>query len=246
MLRGRVRLRQPRGGYRAAIDPVLLAAAVPAASRRVIDLGCGAGAASLCVLARVSEISILGAELDVATAALARENISLNNFNERADVIVADIRNMGAEVASAVPERFANADCVIANPPFLDAARADPPVEAGRRRSRIEGTASLIDWVDAVLRLARPRGWIVFVHRADRVPELLAAFAGRAGDIAIFPLWPKAGVPAKRVLVGARPGMRSPARLLPGLVLHRDDGGYTDAAEAALGGGAIELWPSAA
>mgnify|MGYP003408994725 CR=1 FL=1 len=49
---GKLQLLQPRKGYRAATDPVLLAAAVPARSgQSVLDLGCGAGAAALSVSA---------------------------------------------------------------------------------------------------------------------------------------------------------------------------------------------------
>ncbi len=54
LLDGRLRLCQPAAGYRAAIDPVFLAAAVPGeAGSRVLDLGCGVGAAALCLLTRV-------------------------------------------------------------------------------------------------------------------------------------------------------------------------------------------------
>ncbi|MEL6264223.1 MAG: methyltransferase, partial [Pseudomonadota bacterium] len=54
LLGGRVGLTQPRQGYRAATDPVLLAAAVPAAAgETVLELGIGAGAAVLCLAARV-------------------------------------------------------------------------------------------------------------------------------------------------------------------------------------------------
>ena len=51
LLGGRVRLKQPKAGYRAAIDPVLLAAAVPTgADETVLDVGTGAGAADTGVL----------------------------------------------------------------------------------------------------------------------------------------------------------------------------------------------------
>ena len=56
LLGGRVRLRQPVAGYRAAIDPVFLAAAVPAVpGDRALDVGCGAGAAALCLAIRVPD-----------------------------------------------------------------------------------------------------------------------------------------------------------------------------------------------
>jgi tRNA1Val (adenine37-N6)-methyltransferase len=48
------------------------------------------------------------------------------------------------------------------------------------------------------------------------------------------PLWPKAGKPAKRLILRARKGIRTGVAMLPGLVLHEADGKYTGAAEAVL------------
>ena len=43
-LGGRLSIWQPRDGYRAGVDPVLLAASVPArAGQSVLELGCGTG-----------------------------------------------------------------------------------------------------------------------------------------------------------------------------------------------------------
>ncbi len=72
------------------------------------------------------------------------------------------------------------------------------------------------------------------IHPADRPGDILGALPGRFGAALIFPLWPKEGVEAKRILVSAAKGRRTLPRLLPGLVLHRPDGAYTEAAEAIL------------
>jgi tRNA1(Val) A37 N6-methylase TrmN6 len=62
--------------------------------------------------------------------------------------------------------------------------------------------------------------------------------AAGCGSQRLLPLWPHAGEPAKRVLLLARKGGRGPGVVLPGLVLHNADGGYTPAADAVLRGGA--------
>ena len=89
--------------------------------------------------------------------------------------------------------------------------------------------------------MLRAGGTLTLVHRADRLADALAALGPRAGEVVVFPLWPRAGRPAKRVLIRARRGAAAPLRLAPGLVLHGADGAFTPAAQAALRGGALEM-----
>src|SRR5687767_14919301 len=84
LLGGRLRLYQPRRGYRVAIDPVLLAAAVAAEpGERVLDAGAGTGAASLCLAARVPGCVVTGVERDPELLALAMANVGANGMRER-------------------------------------------------------------------------------------------------------------------------------------------------------------------
>ena len=232
LLGGKVRLRQPRDGYRAAIDPVLLAASVDAKpGERVLDLGTGAGAAALCLMARVDGLSVTGLEIDRATADLARENASLNG---RVAFAVRD-----GDVAH-LPSDLRGFDRAMANPPYLEAGRADPSPDAGRRRSNVED-GGLGPWIDAALAAVAPGGALTFIQRADRLADLLSLLKGRAGAFVVVPLWPKAGEPAKRVIVEARAGRRTPLKLHSGLVLHEADGRYTAAADAILKGAPLAL-----
>jgi tRNA1(Val) A37 N6-methylase TrmN6 len=232
LLAGRVRLRQPRRGYRAAIDPVLLAAAMPERARRVVDLGCGVGAATLCLAVRRPDATITGVELDPDLAALARENAAANGCAERVDVVTAD-------VAAWTPDDVF--DAAMLNPPYLPAESADPSPVPGRRQANVEGDADLSVWLDTALRCVAHKGAILVIHRADRLDDLLHGLRGRAGEAVVFPLWPKQGEDAKRIIVRARKGVRTPLRLAAGLVLHEPDGRYTDAAQAVLTGAALRF-----
>lgn len=232
LLDGRLRLRQPRQGYRVAIDPVLLAAFVPAAAGdEVLDVGCGTGAAALCLASRVPGCAILGLELSVEAAAIARLNAAANGFAERITVHAGDI----GDPPQTLRRSF---DQVMSNPPYLPAMQGTLPPDRAKARAHVE-SCELMEWISACLRRLRPGGWLTLVQRADRLPELLAAVVGRAGDATVLPLWPRADAPAaRRVLLRARKGSRGPAVLAQGLVLHEADGGYTAEAEAVLRHGA--------
>jgi tRNA1(Val) A37 N6-methylase TrmN6 len=180
----------------------------------------------LCLLARVPEVEIVGVERDPALAALARANAAANGFEARARVVEGDIVGF-AETGF---------DLVMANPPYLEAARADPSPHPGKRAADIEDTP-LAGWVAAAARAAAPKGHVLFVQRADRLADLLAATTG-LGEIVVFPLWPRVGQAAKRVLVRGRKGARTPLVHAPGLVLHESDGKFTARADSILRDGA--------
>ncbi len=98
----------------------------------------------------------------------------------------------------------------------------------------------MAQWIAAGLAALRAKGRITLIQRADRLGDVLAALAGPAGEVVVAPVWPKAGRPAKRVVVTARKGVATPLALAPGLVLHTEEGGFTPQAEAILRGG--EPW----
>jgi tRNA1(Val) A37 N6-methylase TrmN6 len=237
LLDGRVRLRQPVAGFRAAIDPIFLAAAVPAEpGEAVLDLGCGAGVAALCLLARQPDLQVTGLEVDASLVRLAGDNARLNGLAGRFLPVTGDVTKLPPRL---VPVSFHHVMC---NPPHLPAAASMPLSKASRGTAMREGAARLPDWIAAALTMLRPKGSLTLVHRADRLDEILATLSGQMGEIVVYPLWPCGGKPAKRILVRARKGVEAPVRLSPGMTLHEPHGGFTDAAEAILRDGtALQL-----
>lgn len=213
-LGGRLRILQPKAGYRAATDPVFLAAAVPArAGDSVLELGCGAGVASLCLANRISGLSITGLELQPDYAELARRNAAQNEIALR--VVEGDIAKMPAEL------RVQTFDHVITNPPFYDAggsASSDTGRETALRES-----LPLQDWMQAGLRRLHPGGWLTTIHIAGRLADVLAALGDGVGSVQVLPISPRAGKPAGRVVLRARKGARGPLVLLPPMVIHAAD-----------------------
>ncbi len=229
LLGGRVRCHQPAHGYRVAIDPVLLAAAVPAVSgERVLDLGAGVGAAGLCLAARVGGIEVTGLEIQPHLADLARQSAEASGLSDSLRVVIGDLLDRPSDIQAA------SFDHVICNPPYVEAGKGNPPPDPVKAIAVCEGAAKLADWLDYGLAMTKPGGRITVIHRADRLAELLAGLTEQAGDIAVLPLWPRSGEPAKRLIVSGRKGGGGPLTMLPGLVLHELDGRFTVAAEAVL------------
>jgi tRNA1Val (adenine37-N6)-methyltransferase len=230
-LGGRLRILQPRAGYRAATDPVLLAAAVAARpGEAVLELGCGAGVALLALGARVPGLALTGVERQADYAQLARCNAAANGL--AAEIWQADLVALPAALRE---RRF---DHVLANPPFHRSG-APPASDTGRDAALREETPLAV-WIDAGLRRLKPGGWFTLIHRTERLPTLLAALESRAGAVAVRPLAARFGRPAERVLLQARKGARGPFRLLAPLILHaggehlRDGDDFSPAARAVL------------
>ena len=227
-LGGRVRLWQPVHGFRSGLDAVMLAAAVAAKARNhVCDLGVGTGAAALCLAARVAGLTITGVEIDPNAAELARANAARNG-HENFEVMLLDVLRRPRQVPR---QSF---DHVFTNPPFHDIARGTRAPHAAKARATSADAKALIDWLRFACAIAKPAGWVTAILPPDQLGSALAALTPNGLGAEIFPLWPKAGEGAKRLIVRARMNARAPLRLLSGLILHGTDGRPTPEAEAVL------------
>jgi tRNA1Val (adenine37-N6)-methyltransferase len=230
---GRIRYAQPRRGFRSGIEPVFLAAAIPARQgSRVLEGGCGAGAALLCLTARMAGVEGLGIDRDPALVALASQNASANGW--------PNLRFLTADIASMPP--LGAFDHACANPPY-HSATGTPSPDASRRAAKRGPPGILTVWAEALARPLRSGGTLTFILPAALLPQAAAAFADAVcPPTAMLPLWPKARHPARLLLLRGIKGSRAAFRVLPGLVLHGTDGSFTAEANAILrGGSALDL-----
>ena len=235
-LNGALEILQPKSGYRAGVDPVLLAATVPAkAGDSVLELGCGGGVASLCLASRVQGVMLAGVELQADYADLAQRNAVANGFEM--DVHCADL----SQLPDAVLQQ--NFDHVIANPPYYLRKHGTAATDAGRELALAEQTP-IANWVAVATRRLKPKGYLTFIQNAERLPELLVAIDSRLGGIKILPLSPRIGRPAQLVIVQARKGARAAPQLLAPAIMHEgiahdgDRESYTPQIRAVLRDGA--------
>ncbi len=231
-LDGRLTIEQPKKGFRAGLDSVLLGASVIQPKGRILDLGAGAGVAGLVALANNPGLEAVFVDNDPALVDLCRRNIEGNGFGGRAVAEFADAAaHKGIDAAAF--------DIVIANPPFYDPARHT--VSAVAPAAHAQRDALIGDWVKTAARALKPGGDAIFVHHAKSLDLVRGALAVHFGKVMVQPLTPYAGAPPIRVLL--RGGQGSGEIMLPSVSVHSSRGGpFSPEIEAALRGRAPFHW----
>jgi FkbM family methyltransferase len=235
-LGGDLRILQPREGYRAGIDAVLLAAAAPVeASRqeRVLDVGAGVGVVGLAVARRVARADVTLVERERLLADLARGNVERNELTPRVRVIEADVSRRLDDLPLLRPDAE-SFDHVLANPPYNPEGAGTVSAEALKAAANVMPGGNLARWARFMAAMARAGGSATMIHRADAVGEILSAFAGRFGGLVVFPIYPRQGKSATRVLVQGIKGSNAAVELRPGLVLHDVGNRFRPEVEAVL------------
>ena len=229
LLGSRLNMLSATSGYRASIDPVLLAASVPVKTgQRVLDVGCGTGAAALCLATRVPGIIAMGIDYQETLIVLANQISSLNGLGLRVTFNTCDIMR-----PNTYPQSH-SFDHVMANPPHLKSDSGNVSRDPLKAAANMEGKAKLKDWVLFCFKSVVDGGTVTFVHRYDRKDELIS-LVKNYGSVAVVPLWPKIkGIGAKRVLVQVIKGASTHLYVKSGIVLHTIQNGYTREAQAIL------------
>lgn len=235
-LGGLLQILQPRQGYRAGLDAVMLAAAVEdrGVPFSVLDAGAGVGTAGLCVARRCPEARVMLIERNADFASLARENIERNGLANRVSAVEADVSNAKSAVLEGCGLSEASFDQVIANPPYHVEGAGTASSNGLKAAAHAMPEAALDDWMRFLARMAKPGGEMLMIHKAGALPDMLKAAEGRFGALTAFPLYSRAGEAAHRVLLRGIKGSRAPFLLEAGYVVHRPDGGFTEGAEAVL------------
>jgi len=233
-LDGRLKILQPEKGFRAGIDSVFLAAAIPcAAGETVYEAGIGTGVAALCVVARNPSVHLTGIEIASRYAMLCEENARRNGLAANIRVIHADVKEALRKDLSSMPAHgsFSHA---FANPPYFEDGKSTPSPHLLKASAHAFGPDDLDLWVKVLYTMVTLRGTVTIVHRADSLGKLLQIMSERFGDIRVAPLYAREGTAASRIIVQGVKGSKAPMQLLPGLVLHDEDSQFTPEAQAIL------------
>jgi tRNA1Val (adenine37-N6)-methyltransferase len=227
LLRGRVKLLQPKHGFRSSLDPVLLAGFVAPPFGRFLDIGCASGALSFLLLSHDAASTGVGVEIQPRLAALAEQGRVENGFIDRFRVVNADVRRCDAIAGAAF-------DLVATNPPFRPLGTGVLPPLSEKAMANHEVSLALGEWLDVAALVLGREGRLATVFPFDRWEELREELSARGLRVARFrPVVARAGESPLRVLLEARRGLGQPVAEPP-LVVH-DEVGYSADVRRMLG-----------
>ncbi|MCP5322500.1 MAG: methyltransferase [Candidatus Paracaedibacteraceae bacterium] len=221
LFNGKVTVFQPKQGYRFSVDSLMLAAFTHVKKNQmVLELGIGVGAASLALAYHHPDINLDGVEIQAEILPITEKNIQINNWPERFKLFCGNLKDR------IVPGNTYHH--VMMNPPFFEDHSYTNSHHVHKSLSNGEHDTPLTEWIFEAYRTLRQLGYVTIVHTADRLDDIISVLKTRKfGGIEVYPLWPKLGSAAKRVLVKARKDVESPLKLHAGLILHEDDGAFT-------------------
>ncbi len=241
-LDGRVKAYQPKKGFRAGIDSVLLAASVNPKSTSILELGSGSGVVSCCILADLKHASSLLVEVEKDALNISKQNLIQNQFDQRAKVLELDVtaKGMSRFEAGLQSDYYAS---TVANPPFFDGAVGTVSPDGARKTARHMLPNELDKWVKTAATSTAPKGEIIFIHTINAMPQLLNSFAQRFGNITVLPIAARVGESATRLLIRGIKGSKAPLTLLSPLIVHNCKGqDYTPETEAIFRGNSRLDW----
>lgn len=206
--------------FRLGTDCVLLADFVnTAGARHGIELGCASGAAMLLLLERSPKLSMTGLEIVPEAASLARDNMALNGLTARSEIVTGDIRDHRALF------RAGSFDLLVCNPPYFPQGSGALPLDSDRAAARSEIRCSLPELCSATAYLLQTGGRASFVHRPERLSELLVCLTAAGLEPKRLRLVCRDACTAPSlVLAEARRGGKPGLTVEPSLYLQNPDG----------------------
>lgn len=209
-----------------SIDSVLLSNFVSTSARirKIIDFGTGNCPIPLFLSKRTNAV-IDALEIQEEAAMLAIESVLLNHLENQIHVYQMDIRVAYQHLENS------SYDIVVCNPPFFKVTHEKVQNERDSFTiARHELTLTLEDMVVAAKRLLVTGGSLVFIHRVDRLEEIILALTKHRFAIKRMQyVYPKKGKKALMVLIDAKSNSpKGSLHLLEPFYIYENNGEYTE------------------
>ncbi|MBA2795719.1 methyltransferase small domain protein [Streptococcus porcinus] len=220
-----VKIIQNKDVFSYSIDSVLLSRFPRLPSRGlIVDLCSGNGAVGL-FASRNTNAQIVEIEIQERLAEMAERSIKLNQLEKQVSIICDDLNNL----LNHVPR--SGVDLILCNPPYFKSTKSSKKnISKHYLLARHEITTNLEEICSISRHALKSNGRLAIVHRPDRFIEIMNSLQkyGLAPKRVQF-VYPKASKEANMLLIEAiKDGSIEGMKILPPLIVHKENGDYTD------------------
>ena len=206
------------------IDAVILSGfAEVKKGENVMDLCTGTGIIPILLEAKTEGSHFTGLEIQEESVEMARRSVRLNGLEDKVTIDFGDVKNTEALY------RASSFDVVTVNPPYMNEGGGLKNGYSPKTIARHEVLCSLEDVVDAAARLLVPQGRLYMVHRPHRLTDIMVTLRNhRLEPKRLRFVHSYADREPVMVLVEAVSNGKPMVKVMPPLVIYKDDGSYTD------------------
>ena len=222
-----------RNGYQIIQDPKRFCFGVDAVllsgfscakkGEKVIDLGTGTGIIPILMEAKTDGEHFTGLEIQVESAEMAKRSVCLNDLDEKIDIVCGDIKEADKLFKAG------SFDVVTSNPPYMNDCGGLKNDYGPKAIARHELLCSLDDVAKAAAWLLRFGGRLYMVHRPHRLADIICTLREhRLEPKRLRFVQPYADKEPNMVLIEASKGGKSMVKVMPPLIIYKEDGTYTE------------------
>lgn len=217
------RIIQKKNGFCFGMDAVLLSGfAVVREGERALDLGTGTGIIPILLEAKTQGESFAGLEIQEEMAWMAERSVSLNQLENRVQIIQGDIKEASRIFGKA------SFDVVTSNPPYMNDQHGLKNPDLPKAISRHEVLCTLEDVVREAALLLKPGGRFYMVHRPHRLAEIITTLKEHKLEPKRMKLvHPFVDKEANMVLIEAVRGGKSMMKVEAPVIVYEKPGVYT-------------------
>jgi tRNA1Val (adenine37-N6)-methyltransferase len=233
---GKLKVYQPKDGYRFNEDSILLADFSCNAKGVAIDLGTGCGIIPIVMAFKSRSLEkIYGVEIQKRLTELAMENVRLNGFEERISIISQDIRHLKENFP---PQSF---DVVISNPPYMQVDKGLISAASEKALAKHEILLRIQDILNISRYLLKSRGILKLVYPTMRLVDLFVLMRMRKIEPKRLRLvYHKPEAQSHIALIEGLKFGKSSLEILPPLILYDSNGRPTEEYKRIFGGYVLE------
>ena len=222
---GNLKIIQNKDGFCFGIDSVLLSDFAKNIKKNatVVDIGTGTGIISILLSKKSNAKKIYGVEIQEEVANMAKRSVSLNELDDKIEIINDDIKNINKYIDNNT------IDCIVTNPPYK---KIDSGMKNENEKlliSRHEIKCNLQDIAEISRKLLKDKGEIYLVHKSERLVDILTTFRQNKLETKLIRLiQSNTNSNPNLVLVKAVKNGGEFLKIEKPLIIYNEDGSYTD------------------